>query len=94
MPLMDTCLHLATRRKDSDLVKLFIENGANVDGVNRDGQTILHIASLNGDETIIRYVDKGFRGLWQLHDEINLMRSNISHQEFICCSCEPHHKGQ
>ena len=52
---MDTCLHLATRRKDSDMVKLFIENGANVDSVNRDGQTILHIASLNGDENIIRY---------------------------------------
>ena len=58
MPLMDTCLHLATRRKDCDQVKLFIENGANVDGVNRDGQTILHIASLHGDDHIIRFVLK------------------------------------
>ena len=55
---MDTCLHLATRRKDCDQVKLFIENGANVDGVNRDGQTILHIASLHGDDHIIRFVLK------------------------------------
>lgn len=60
---MDTCLHLATRRKDGELVKLFIENGANVDGVNRDGQTILHIASLNGDQHIIRCV-LNFRDLW------------------------------
>ena len=54
MPLMDNCLHLATRKGDSDLVKLFIEFGANVDAVNREGQTILHIAALHGDENIIR----------------------------------------
>eukprot|EP00095_Tigriopus_kingsejongensis_P008369 maker-scaffold856_size87843-snap-gene-0.19 protein:Tk08369 transcript:maker-scaffold856_size87843-snap-gene-0.19-mRNA-1 annotation:"PREDICTED: uncharacterized protein LOC100122337" len=54
MPLMDTCLHLAARKGDSDLLKLFIEFGANVDAINRDGQTVLHIAALNGDENIVR----------------------------------------
>ena len=51
---MDTCLHLAARRSDNELVKLLIEYGANVDAVNREGQTVLHIASLNGAENIIR----------------------------------------
>ena len=30
-PLKDTALHLAARRKDNDMVKLFIEAGAGVD---------------------------------------------------------------
>ena len=51
---MDTCLHLATRKNDNEMVRLFIEYDANVDAVNREGQTVLHIASLNGDENIIR----------------------------------------
>ena len=33
-PLNDTVLHLAGRRKDNDLVKLFIEAGAGVDVKN------------------------------------------------------------
>jgi hypothetical protein len=33
-PLKDTVLHLAARRKDNDLVKLFIEAGAGVDVKN------------------------------------------------------------
>ena len=33
-PLKDSVLHLAARRKDNDLVKLFIEAGAGVDVKN------------------------------------------------------------
>ena len=33
-PLKDTALHLASRRKDNELVKLFIEAGAGVDVQN------------------------------------------------------------
>ena len=33
-PLKDTGLHLAARRKDNDMVKLFIEAGAGVDVQN------------------------------------------------------------
>ena len=33
-PLRDTVLHLAGRRKDNDMLKMFIEAGASVDGKN------------------------------------------------------------
>lgn len=33
-PLKETALHLAARRRDNDLVKLFIETGAVVDSQN------------------------------------------------------------
>ena len=33
-PLCDTPLHLAGRRRDNDLVKMFIEAGSNVDAKN------------------------------------------------------------
>ena len=33
-PLKDLVLHLAARKRDNDLVKLFIEAGAVVDGQN------------------------------------------------------------
>lgn len=55
-PLGDTALHLAARARDGDLVKLFIEAGCNVDAANEQGQTVLHIAALNGDDSIIRLV--------------------------------------
>jgi ankyrin repeat protein len=34
IPLKDTVLHLAARRRDNDLVKLFLEAGAGVDAQN------------------------------------------------------------
>lgn len=33
-PLKDTVLHLAARRKDNDMVKMFIEAGAVIDAKN------------------------------------------------------------
>ena len=33
-PLRDTALHLAGRRKDNDMLKMFIEAGAHVDAKN------------------------------------------------------------
>ena len=53
-PLKDTVLHLAARKRDNELMRLFIEAGAGVDVANDEGQTALHIASLNGDENMIR----------------------------------------
>ena len=53
-PLKDTLLHLATRRRNSDMMKFFIEAGCSVDKVNAEGQTCLHIAALNGDELALR----------------------------------------
>ena len=52
--IQDTVLHLAARKKDNELTRLFIEAGAEVDAPNGEGQTTLHIASLNGDENMIR----------------------------------------
>ena len=53
-PLEDTVLHLASRRKDSEMVKLFIEGGVTVDKGNAEGQTALHLAALHGDEATLR----------------------------------------
>ncbi|GEM_PF-4562908 len=58
VPLME-----AARRADFDLVKLFVENGANVNYVNSDGESVLSSALLNFKENnfeIIKYlVEKG-----------------------------------
>lgn len=53
-PRRDTCLHLAVRNGDNDLVKLMVDSGANVDASNADGQTALHLAALQGQEQIIK----------------------------------------
>ena len=50
----DCAIHLAARKGDNDLVKLFIEAGTKVDTQNSEGQTCLHIACSKGDENIIR----------------------------------------
>ena len=41
-PLKDTALHLAARKRDNDLVKLFIEAGAVVDSQNVRIKTMLN----------------------------------------------------
>ncbi|RZF44419.1 hypothetical protein LSTR_LSTR013679 [Laodelphax striatellus] len=46
----DTALHLAARRRDVDMVRILVDYGA-----NDDGQTPLHIASAEGDETLVKY---------------------------------------
>ncbi|XP_071964995.1 uncharacterized protein [Antedon mediterranea] len=51
----DTLLHLACRKKDMDLIKLFIENGSHIDVLNDDGHTPLHLAASFGDEQIVKY---------------------------------------
>ena len=56
-PLNDSLLHLATRKRNGDLIKAFIEAGCSIDRVNAEGQTCLHIAALNGDEMALRLVD-------------------------------------
>ena len=53
----DSLLHLATRKRNGDLIKAFIEAGCSIDRVNAEGQTCLHIAALNGDEMALRLVD-------------------------------------
>ena len=47
-------MHLAARKKDHHLVKTMIEAGGQVDGQNNEGQTVLHVACMMGDEEIVR----------------------------------------
>ena len=47
-------MHLAARKKDHELVKLLIESGALVDSQNTEGQTVLHLACILGDENTVR----------------------------------------
>jgi ankyrin repeat protein len=44
----DTVLGLACREKNSEIVANLIENGANLDAVNKYGDTALHISAANG----------------------------------------------
>ena len=54
LPLKDTILHLAARRRDAKLVGVFIELGSPVDKTNAEGQTPLHIAAINGDQKLLQ----------------------------------------
>jgi ankyrin repeat protein len=47
-------MHLACRRQDAELVKIFVELGSPVDKTNIEGQTPLHIAAINGDQNVLR----------------------------------------
>ncbi|KAK7485350.1 hypothetical protein BaRGS_00023449, partial [Batillaria attramentaria] len=52
----DTALHLACRRHDMELAKLFVEAGAPIDRKNWDGHTPLHLAAWEGDEGLVKYL--------------------------------------
>lgn len=51
----DTALHLATRRRDIDMVRILVDYGSNVDVQNGEGQTALHICAAEGDEALLKY---------------------------------------
>ncbi|XP_063968080.1 serine/threonine-protein phosphatase 6 regulatory ankyrin repeat subunit B-like isoform X1 [Lytechinus pictus] len=52
----DTVLHLACRKKDLDIIRLFVDNGSPVDIQNQDGHTPLHISAMSGDENALKYL--------------------------------------
>jgi len=51
----DFALHVATRVKNAEIVKLLVDNGADIDIQNNDSQTPLHIAVANEDQTLVDY---------------------------------------
>ncbi|XP_063885899.1 serine/threonine-protein phosphatase 6 regulatory ankyrin repeat subunit C-like isoform X3 [Scylla paramamosain] len=51
----DTVLHVACRKKDTDMVKILVDAGASTDTQNAAGQTPLHIAAEEGDEATVKY---------------------------------------
>ena len=53
-PVRDSAMHLAVRKRDSDMCKTLVESGAGVDGQNEEGQTPLHLACIHGCADIVR----------------------------------------
>ncbi|CAK9293553.1 unnamed protein product [Gordionus sp. m RMFG-2023] len=49
----DTILHLACRKRDATLIKIFLDAGAQIDMQNREGHTPLHISAWEGDQQAI-----------------------------------------
>ncbi|KAJ7763139.1 ankyrin repeat-containing domain protein [Mycena maculata] len=55
-----TLLHAASKSRSKDLVKFLLDNGAEVNAANQDGQTALDIAIQSGDaETVRVLLEKG-----------------------------------
>ncbi|XP_078360679.1 uncharacterized protein LOC144645086 isoform X3 [Oculina patagonica] len=52
----DFALHVATCIKNPEIVRLLVENGADVDIQNNECKTPLHIAVANEDETLVDYL--------------------------------------
>lgn len=51
----DTAIHLATRRRDVEMLRILVDYGAGVDVQNGEGQTALHLAAAEGDELLVKY---------------------------------------
>jgi len=55
---MQTVLHLAAANGNSNITELLIKNGANVDNVDKNGNTALHVCSLGGYSEVARVLLK------------------------------------
>ncbi|XP_039272536.2 uncharacterized protein LOC120346782 isoform X1 [Styela clava] len=53
---LDIALHLACRRRDLEMVRMFADYNTPVNNKNADGKTSLHIAAYMGDEAIVKYL--------------------------------------
>ena len=51
-----------------DVVKYLAENGADVNSIDRNGQTALHLACKNADLEDIRALKQGFMNWQQQHE--------------------------
>jgi ankyrin repeat protein len=85
-------LCLATRRGSDNMVRLLLDHGWNVNEMDADGRTPLHLAAENGDRTIVRLllnhtdVDLHARDQWvstALHDAAKRGRYYYNEWAFI-----------
>ncbi|KAG8184723.1 hypothetical protein JTE90_019327 [Oedothorax gibbosus] len=56
--IRDTPLHIASRRRDIDLMRMLIEKGAAVNLQNSEGMTPLHLAAMEGDEGMLKVLSQ------------------------------------
>ena len=49
----DTDLHRAAKNGHAETVSLLLDNGADINAKNRDGQTALHVAAKYGHDAIV-----------------------------------------
>ncbi len=54
--LKETPLHITARKKDLELCRFLVDAGADVDAVNENGQTPLHIGSELGEENLLKFL--------------------------------------
>ncbi|XP_065668345.1 serine/threonine-protein phosphatase 6 regulatory ankyrin repeat subunit B isoform X5 [Hydra vulgaris] len=52
----DTALHLAAKKKDLDILKLLIQEHANINQTNHEGKTPLHILAAESDVESVEYL--------------------------------------
>ena len=55
-PQNDTVVHIVCRRKDMDMLKNLVEQGADINNVNEKGQSIMHIVAETGDENMLKFL--------------------------------------
>ena len=53
-----TSLHWASRKGDLEMVKLFINNGANINSLNNENQTPKDLAKENNHDNVFAYLEK------------------------------------
>ena len=52
----ETCVHVAVKKKDLEMMRLLYSYGANVDHQNKEGDSILHIVCRQGMESFVRFL--------------------------------------
>ena len=85
-------MHLAARKRDVDMVRILVDYGTNVDVVNGEGQTALHIAAAEGDEAMVKYF-YGVRASASIADfqgSLRKLHKNASKLQFLFQFQRPH----
>ena len=82
----NTPLFYAIDANNIDVVKLLIENGANINQHNNGGHTSLHWASVKGHKRIVKYLVKRGIDINILNDKKNtsvLIASELGHEDIV-----------